>query len=59
MLYYLDIGQNQKLKSTFLVQKKLVASGERIIPWNINGGKQLICPATYVHINSFFPALKK
>ena len=31
-----------KSKSKFLVQKKPVASGERIIPW----GKQLICPAT-------------
>ena len=59
MLYYLDIGENQKSKSTFLVQKKPVASGERIIPWNINGGKQLICPATNVHIYSFFPSTEK
>ena len=43
-------------KSTFSVQKKPVASGERIIPWKINGGKQLICPATSVHIHSFFPS---
>ena len=54
MLYYLDIGENQKSKSTFLVQKRPVASGERIIRWNINGRKQLICPATNVHIYSFF-----
>ena len=56
MLYYLNIGENQKSKSTLLFQKKPVASGERIIRWNINGRKQLICPATNVQIYSFFPS---
>ena len=46
-------------KSEFLVQKKQVASDERIIPWNIDVGNGLICPVTNVDIPRFFPALKK
>ena len=46
-------------KSEVLVQKKTVASDERIIPWNIDVGNELICPATNVDIPRFSPALKK
>ena len=45
-------------KSEFLVQKKPVASDERIIPWNIDVANELICLVTNVNIPRFSQHLK-